>query len=71
MHADILGALKNINKSYKCFEHNGRRLSKDQVIKILKYGIKKGYITTSDFKEGEVDSILKQQIIQKNQISLI
>lgn len=71
MNADILGALENINKSYKLFEHNGSKLSKEQVKKILLYGIKKGYETTADFKDGEVDKILESKIIENNQISLL
>ncbi|WP_407497482.1 hypothetical protein [Elizabethkingia meningoseptica] len=58
MHADLKGALKAINSSWKAFVHNGKSLSKDQVEKILNTGISKGYKTTADFKENEVDEIL-------------
>lgn len=58
MHADLIGALTQINKSYKAFEHRGMRLSKEQVIKVLKYGILKGYKTTAEFSDEEVDKIL-------------
>lgn len=61
MHADLIGALEQINKSYKAFEHRGKQLSKYQVTKILKYGIEKGYKTTAEFTDEEVDFVLKMQ----------
>ncbi|BBQ09288.1 MULTISPECIES: hypothetical protein [Elizabethkingia] len=60
MHADLKGALNHINTSYKAFVHNGKSLTKNQVEIILKAGIAKGYDSTADFKENEVDQILKQ-----------
>jgi hypothetical protein len=71
MNTDILGALENIKKSYKLFEHNGNRLTKEQVRKILYYGIRKGYTTTNEFLDIEIDDILKEKIIENNQISLL
>ncbi len=35
MHADLIGALEQINKAYKAFEHRGRRMSKEQVRKVF------------------------------------
>ena len=58
MHADLVGALEQINKSYKAFEHKGQKLSKDQVRKVLKYGISKGYKTTAELSDEEVDNVL-------------
>jgi len=58
MYADIAGALQQINKSWKVFEHRGQRLSKEQVIKILKYGLSKGYKSTSELSDDEIDKIL-------------
>lgn len=58
MHADLKGALRQINTSYKTFSHNGKSLTKQQVETILKAGIAKGYNSTADFKENEVDNIL-------------
>ncbi len=60
MHADLQGALRAINTSWKTFEHNGKSLSKHQVKMVLIAGIDKGYKTTADFKENEVDEILNQ-----------
>jgi len=58
MHADLAGALEQINKSYKAFEHKGQRLSKEQVRKVLKYGLSKGYKTTAELSDDEVDKVL-------------
>jgi len=58
MHADLKGALKQLNTSYRAFEHNGKRMTKIQVKKILEYGIKKGYETTAEISDKEVDSLL-------------
>jgi len=58
MHADLKGALQQINKSWKAFKHNGKKLTKEQVTKVLKYGISKGYKTTADFEDDEVDRVL-------------
>jgi hypothetical protein len=78
MHADIQGALNQLNKYYNVFEHNGQRLTKNQVKKILEYGISKGYKCTSEFSDDEVDKIInndrvkeetiKKEIIKKEEI---
>ena len=59
MEADLLGALQQIDRSYKAFEHKGRSMTKDQVRKVLLYGISKGYKTTAELSDKEVDIILK------------
>jgi lipoate-protein ligase A len=59
MKADLEGALAQINRSYKAFEHNGQKMSKEQVRKVLVYGIKKGYKTTAELSDEEVDAVLK------------
>ena len=58
MNADIKGALEHINKAYMSFTHRDRFLSKADVRRILEYGLAKGYKTTDDFKDEEVDAIL-------------
>lgn len=58
MHADLKGALEQINRSYKAFEHKGRKMSKEQVRNVLKYGIEKGYKTTAELSDEEVDKVL-------------
>ncbi len=32
MHADIKGALEQIDKSYRAFEHKGRRMTKEDEV---------------------------------------
>ena len=61
MHADLKGALAQINKWYTCFEHKGKRMTKEQVRVMLEYGIAKGYTTTAQLKDEEVDEVLKQK----------
>lgn len=58
MHADLKGALQQIDRSYKAFEHKGKSMTKEQVKKVLEYGIKKGYKTTKELTDEEVDLIL-------------
>lgn len=58
MKADIKGALTHINRSWKVFEYNGKPMTKDQVRKVLEYGLNKGYETTDDYQDGEIGLIL-------------
>lgn len=60
MHADLKGALAQINKSWKSFEHKGQPMYKHQVIAVLKYGIAKGYKTTKELTDEEVDSVISK-----------
>lgn len=62
MDADILGALQQINKSWRAFEHKGMPMTKEEVRKVLQYGIKKGYKTTSQLTDDEVDKVLSNQL---------
>lgn len=61
MHADLKGALDQINRSYKSFRHRGQKMTKEQVRTVLEYGIKKGYKTTAEFTDTEVDNVLNQK----------
>jgi len=58
MNADIAGALEQLDKSYKAFEHRGKQMTKEQVRKVLNYGLKKGYISTGEFLDEEVDMVI-------------
>lgn len=58
MHADLKGALEQLNKSYKAFEHKGKSLTKLQVKKVLEYGLSKGYKTTAELTDDDVDLAL-------------
>jgi len=63
MHADLKGALEKVlskRTAYKMFSHKDSPMTKGEVIAVLKYGIHKGYDTTEDISEKEVDSVLKE-----------
>lgn len=60
MYADIKGALNQLNKSYRVFEHKGKSMTKSEVKKVLEYGLKRGYKSTSEFTEDEIDKILNK-----------
>lgn len=59
MHADIKGALAQINTSWKAFEHKGLPMTKDQVKVVLNYANEKGYKTTKELSDEEVDNLIK------------
>lgn len=59
MNADIKGCLANINKSWRVFEHNGMPMTKKQVEAVLHYGIGRGYETTNQISDEEVNLVLK------------
>ncbi len=58
MNADIKGALKQIDKSYRSFEHKGMPMTKKQVKSVLEYGLEKGYKHTGQLTDEEVDMII-------------
>lgn len=58
MNADIKGALNQINTSYKAFVHNEKPMSKEQVKKVLEYGLAKGYKHTGQLTDEEIDAII-------------
>ena len=60
MNADCKGALENVNKYYRFFEHNGKSMSKKEVTAVLKYAIAKGYEHTGLLTDDEIDSIIKK-----------
>lgn len=60
MDADVQGALAQINKSYRAFEHNGKRMTKQEVKAVLEYADKKGYKLVSELKDEEIDDVLNR-----------
>lgn len=58
MNADLVGALEQLDKSWKAFEHKGKPMTKEQVRKALVYGIKKGYKHTGELTDEDVDNAL-------------
>jgi hypothetical protein len=58
MHADVKGALAQIDKSWKAFTHNDKPMTKEQVRAVLQYAIGKGYDSTGQLSDEEIDHIL-------------
>ncbi len=58
MNASVKGCLAQINKSYRAFAHRGHSMTKEQVRAVLEYAISKGYETTNELKDEEVDNII-------------
>ena len=59
MNADIQDSLNQLNKSHSCFEHKGKSITKKQVKYILEFGLRKGYKSTSEFSDEEIDKLIK------------
>lgn len=62
MKADLVGALEQLEKSWKAFEHKGKPMTKEQVRKALVYGIKKGYKHTGELTDEDVDNALLSNV---------
>lgn len=58
MDADIKGALNQIDRSWKCFEHNGKPMTKQQVKSVLEFGLSKGYDAVSEIKDSDIERII-------------
>lgn len=58
MNADVNGALNQINVSWRAFTHRGKSMTKDEVYKVLKYAQSKGYDSTGQLSDEEVDAVL-------------
>ncbi len=58
MDADIKGCYEQINKSWKAFEHNGKKMTKIQVVKVLEYGLAFGHKSVSEIPDRVVNSIV-------------
>lgn len=70
MNADINGALQQINKSYKAFVYNGKPMTKEQVRKVLQYGLRRGYKHTGQISDKEVDDLLAPKVGEAKPISM-
>lgn len=62
MQADIVGALEQLDRIWKAFEHKGKPMTKEQVRKVLVHGIQKGYEHTGQLTDEEVDSVIAEEI---------
>lgn len=60
MNADVNGCLANINKSYKMFSFEGKPMTKDEVKAVLTVAKLKGYKTTDEIPESDINLIIKQ-----------
>ena len=60
MKANLKGLLQFAIKRNPCCEHRGVALTRKQVIKVCEYGIRKGYESTDDLTDSEVDEVLKE-----------
>ncbi len=58
MHADIKGALRRLNTAWRAFYHKGRPLAVHEVEAVLQHGLEKGYTSTSQLTDEEVDAVL-------------
>jgi len=59
MDASIQGSLNQLDRCYRFFEHKGKSMTKKQVKSVLKYALNKGYKSTSELTDDEVDKVLK------------
>jgi hypothetical protein len=60
MDADIKGCLNNIDRSYKAFEHNGKRMTKAEVKSVLEYGLELGYTAVSQLQDRDIKKALQR-----------
>lgn len=60
MSDSIKEALKHLNIVWQWFEYKGKGMSKEQVRKILQFGLKKGYQNTWQITDNDIDSILNE-----------
>lgn len=59
MDASVDGALAQINHSWKAFTHRDKRMTKEEVRKVLVYAQKMGYKSTGELSMGEIDRVLQ------------
>lgn len=67
MDADIQGSIDQLERSWKCFEHNGKPMTKPQVKAVLEYGLQVGYDAVSQLKEIEIDEII-DKVNKRNRV---
>jgi len=60
MGANIQWAILNFNRVWNLFEHNGRKLTRMEVMALLNYGLSKGYASTSQLADDEIDMVLSE-----------
>jgi len=60
MNADIKGCLNQIDRSWKAFEHNGKPMTKAQVVAVLTYADSKGIETVNEIPDSDIELVLNQ-----------
>lgn len=58
MYADVKGSLEQIDKSWRFFKHNGKKMSKKEVEAVLLYALSQGYVTTQEITDKEIEEII-------------
>ncbi len=61
MNANIVGALENLETFWMAFEHKGQPMKKEDVRKVLIYGIQQGYEHTGQITDEDVDKIVNEK----------
>jgi hypothetical protein len=61
MNASVKGALSQLDKSWKCFTHKGKPMTKKEVKLVLEYAYKKGYETTNQIQDSEIEELINAQ----------
>lgn len=64
MHADIQGALEQIDNSYKAFIHKGKPMTKEEVKFVLEWADFYGYKNTAELTDEDVDNALELMVKQ-------
>jgi hypothetical protein len=64
MNADVNGALAN-KKSWRFFTHKGKPIKPAEVEAILKYARNKGYKTTAELSDSEIEKFLSKPTGEK------
>lgn len=62
MNASILGLYNHLMRNPKqngCIEHEGNELTREQVLKILKFGLENGRKTLNDITDQEINNLIK------------
>lgn len=66
MHADIQGALEQIDSSYKAFINKGKSMTKEEVKFVLEWADFYGYKNTVELTNEDVDNALSQMVKEGN-----
>lgn len=60
MDASIQAVLAHINSRWKLFEHKGKRMTKEQVVAVLEFGLSQGYEKVSQIPDIDIDRIISE-----------